>query len=67
MSRTYLLSTPASEGEQVRVEESRHTTGLFPTQASLSLIAKAGFAVETWPYTVHEDGREARQLVAAAK
>ncbi len=55
------------EGEEVRVEEDRHTTGLFPVDTWLSLITEAGFAVEKRPYPVHADGHEAYLLVAVVQ
>ena len=55
------------EGEEVRVEEDRHTTGLFPVDTWLSLITEAGFAVERRPYPVHADGHEAYLLVAVVQ
>ena len=54
------------EADDVRVEEDRHTTGLFPLRTWLSLIAEAGFCVEKWPYPVHEDGHEAHLLIGVA-
>ncbi len=54
------------EAGDVRVEEDRHTTGLFPLRTWLSLIAEASFSVEQRPYPVHEDGHEAYLLVGVA-
>jgi SAM-dependent methyltransferase len=50
-------------GREVRVEEDHHRMGLFPRQRWLDLMAEAGFSVESLPYPVHEDGREAWLLV----
>ncbi len=54
------------EGDEVRVEEDRHTTGLFPLRTWLSLIAEAGFRVEKRSYPVHEDDHEAYLLIGIA-
>ena len=54
------------EAGDVRVEEDRHTTGLFPLRTWLSLIVEAGFSVEKRPYPVHEDGHEAYLLIGVA-
>lgn len=55
----YLIRT--SQGLQV--EQDRHRLGLFSLATWLHLIRDAGFAVEKWPYPVHDDGREAYLLV----
>jgi len=40
------------EGGKLRVEEDRHTLGLFPMETWVSLIEEAGFDVEKVPYDV---------------
>ena len=50
----------------LRIEQDRHITGLFPLQTWTRLMAEAGFAVEKWPYPVHDDRREAYLLVGLA-
>ena len=55
----YMIRT--SDG--LRVEQDRHTTGLFPIQTWLGLMEEAGFRAEKHPYPVHDDGREAYLLV----
>lgn len=47
----------------LRIEQDRHIIGLFPLKVWVNLMAEAGFHVETWPYPVHEDGRESYLLV----
>jgi hypothetical protein len=51
------------ENGELRVEEDRHNTGLFPMQTWVDLMTEAGFDVEKWPYPVHDDGHEAYLLV----
>jgi SAM-dependent methyltransferase len=44
---------------ELRVEQDRHTLGLFPDRKWLEMIKAAGFEVKKHEYPVHEDAREA--------
>ncbi|MEX0927245.1 MAG: class I SAM-dependent methyltransferase [Dehalococcoidia bacterium] len=46
----------------LRIEEDRHTTGLFPIATWVGLMEKVGFDVEKLPYPVHDDGHDAYLL-----
>jgi len=51
------------EKGELRIEEDRHITGLFPLQTWIDLMTEAGFEVEKWPYPVHDDPRQGHLLV----
>ncbi len=51
------------ERGHLRIEQDRHIFGLFPLQTWLNLMEETGFQVDTVPYDVHEDHREAYLLV----
>ena len=51
------------EGDKLRVEQDRHILGLFSLQTWLDLMQESGFAVEKYPYDVHDDGRKTYLLV----
>jgi len=52
---------------ELRVEEDRHITGLFPLETLITLMTQAGFDVEKHPYDVYEDHREAYLLVGTLR
>ena len=52
---------------RLEVETDRHVTGLFPLATWQSLLAQAGFEVETRPYPVYDDGGEGYLLVGTLK
>ena len=51
------------EGSEMRVEQDRHVTGLFALETWIGLMKEGGFAVETIPYDVHNDPRQAYLIV----
>ncbi len=51
------------EGATLRIEEDRHTTGIFPEATWLLLLSECGFEVEQDPYVNHSDGRALSLLV----
>lgn len=55
------------EGGKLRIHKDMHVLGLFAKQRWLELLLECGFAVETRPYLVHDDHREAWLLVGARK
>ena len=55
------------EDGELRVETDRHVTGLFPLATWQTLLAQAGFDVETKPYPVYDDGGEGYLLVATLR
>ncbi len=52
-----------NEHGDLRIEQDRHVTGLFPLNTWLKLMTEAGFEVEKWPYPVADDGHEMYLLV----
>lgn len=55
------------QGRRLRIEQERHSLGLFPMKTWLDLIRQTGFKVERWPYPVHDDGRTSYLLVGRWK
>ena len=55
------------ENGAMRVEEDRHTTGLFPLKTWLRLMGEAGFSVEQKTYPVYEGGYGGRLLIGQLK
>jgi SAM-dependent methyltransferase len=53
--------------EGLKIEQDRHVFGLFPLQAWLDLMTKAGFTAETQDYPVHEGGIKGYLLVGVLK
>ena len=51
----------------MRVEEDRHTTGLFPLDTWLRLMREAGFSVEQKSFPVYEGGYGGRLLIGRLK
>lgn len=51
----------------LRVEEDRHTTGLFPLDTWLRLMREAGFSVEQKSFPVFEGGYGGRLLIGQLK
>ena len=51
------------ENGDLRIEQDRHITGLFPLDTWLGLISEAGFDVEKRPYNVHDDGHQGYLLI----
>ncbi len=63
----YLMIYIIHENGEVRIEHDRHISGLFPLKRWLELLAETGFAVEKYPYDVHEDGHESFLLMGIKK
>ena len=51
------------DGGELRVEQDRHVTGLFPLKTWLCLMEEAGFAVEQFPSRHGDDPRQSVLLV----
>ena len=51
----------------MRVEEDRHTTGLFPLDTWLRLMRETGFSVEQKSFPVYEGGYGGRLLIGQLK
>ena len=51
------------EGGELRVEQDRHVTGLFPLRTWLDLMAEAGFAVGQFPCKHGNDPRQSVLLI----
>ena len=54
------------ENGQLRVEQDRHTMGLFPKATWIDLTSEAGFAVETRPYVMADYGSQLTLIVGMA-
>lgn len=54
-------------GAEVRIEEDRHVTGLFPKGTWLRLLEEAGFSVEEWHAHHHGDPRQALMFIGRLK
>ena len=57
LESVFLYIIKGADGN-VRVEEDRHITGIFPIGTWLGLMEEAGFRAKRLPYPVHEDGRD---------
>ena len=54
-------------GGQLRVEQDRHTTGLFPRETWLRLMDQAGFDAATRPFVETADGMQHELLVGTLR
>jgi hypothetical protein len=54
------------EGGELRIEQDRHVTGLFPLQTWLDLMEKAGFSVEQLRCENGDDPRQSVLLVGTS-
>jgi hypothetical protein len=55
------------EGGELRIEQDRHVTGLFPLQTWIDLMAEAGFMVEQFPCKHGDDPRQSILLVGTVE